>query len=619
MLGIRAEKPDVIMKEGERLNADLSGLKDILAVAQRENFRTYGRRRIGRMLDALFYGGEGTAGILTDSASFGRISGALFDHATSGLSQTQKDGFRHIWDAVLGAADQDKRRDIYANLITAIAGKQGAVPYADLTRIFLETCGMAGVKMGQYLSMSGELLGLDIELRNALNSLTDKAKPLSRLTAMRIMSADLDRDHGIRRLMPDRVEKNGSIKLKLEKSASIKVTALVEMTDSTVRVVKVKRPEAAQELEKEKKFLAKAFENLRASGFLDNVALPQNVIDILGAMLTQEVDFTHEARAQKELTENLNRRSRGVFVRAYRFMKGLAGKRVTVKIPNSTWVSKSGNIMLEEFAKGNGLEKDSSIRFEIASELMKQLFVDGVYHADAHAGNILVDTDSGTVYFIDLGCTGRINAENRKALWSLFTSLSRKEIDAEGVIRFIDSIVRITDDQRSVLRNKIRTDISGKDLGLATSMAMVFVLMDSMKIKYSDEFGYVFKFFLSSSYIFDNLPKSRQIVIFAEIGSRIGLERVKEMAGLSPPGVAPAADLMGKYDVIGQVTPVNTPAIVAVLADEIGTRRATDVESLKSDPVAGRVVRVVVARAASVGDTNKYNNTALGISKGLSD
>jgi ubiquinone biosynthesis protein len=55
---------------------------------------------------------------------------------------------------------------------------------------------------------------------------------------------------------------------------------------------------------------------------------------------------------------------------------------------------------------------------EIVRSAARQVFVDGFFHGDPHAGNILVN-DEGTLCMIDLGLVGRLSAEQRAQIVTL--------------------------------------------------------------------------------------------------------------------------------------------------------------------------------------------------------
>ena len=58
--------------------------------------------------------------------------------------------------------------------------------------------------------------------------------------------------------------------------------------------------------------------------------------------------------------------------------------------------------------------------------MLRQIFVDGVYHADSHPGNVLVRPD-GTLALIDFGSVGRFDALQQAALARALLAVSRRD------------------------------------------------------------------------------------------------------------------------------------------------------------------------------------------------
>ena len=54
---------------------------------------------------------------------------------------------------------------------------------------------------------------------------------------------------------------------------------------------------------------------------------------------------------------------------------------------------------------------------------LHQMFVDGVFHADPHPGNLLMEAD-GTIVLIDLGAVGRLGPAQRTAVMSMLMAAS---------------------------------------------------------------------------------------------------------------------------------------------------------------------------------------------------
>jgi ubiquinone biosynthesis protein len=59
--------------------------------------------------------------------------------------------------------------------------------------------------------------------------------------------------------------------------------------------------------------------------------------------------------------------------------------------------------------------------------VLKQVMIDGFFHADPHPGNIVLDTKTGRVTFLDLGLVGEIEAEQRIDLLALLWALRMKQ------------------------------------------------------------------------------------------------------------------------------------------------------------------------------------------------
>ncbi len=63
--------------------------------------------------------------------------------------------------------------------------------------------------------------------------------------------------------------------------------------------------------------------------------------------------------------------------------------------------------------------------------MMKQLLMDGFFHADPHPGNVFVDLDKGDVVFIDTGMVGELSVQQRVSLINLIFVIQQQ--DARGL------------------------------------------------------------------------------------------------------------------------------------------------------------------------------------------
>ncbi len=124
----------------------------------------------------------------------------------------------------------------------------------------------------------------------------------------------------------------------------------------------------------------------------------------IAQMIREELDFTQEARNIATLSANF------------------AGNR-EVRFPIVVPELSSQRVLTTIFVEGTkvtdleGLDRQGIDRAELARRLLRaacqQIFIDGVFHADPHPGNIIVQPD-GTFTMVDLGAIGRL-APNVKA------------------------------------------------------------------------------------------------------------------------------------------------------------------------------------------------------------
>jgi ubiquinone biosynthesis protein len=77
-----------------------------------------------------------------------------------------------------------------------------------------------------------------------------------------------------------------------------------------------------------------------------------------------------------------------------------------------------------------GVDRDDVAR-RLLRAVIKQILVDGFFHADPHPGNVLIDTRDGTIVFLDLGLIGQLDRDQRFDLLDLMWSVVQQ--DAAGI------------------------------------------------------------------------------------------------------------------------------------------------------------------------------------------
>jgi predicted unusual protein kinase regulating ubiquinone biosynthesis (AarF/ABC1/UbiB family) len=125
----------------------------------------------------------------------------------------------------------------------------------------------------------------------------------------------------------------------------------------------------------------------------------KSVAQELRERLTEELDYDHEAQAQREFARHFRGHP---FIMIPQVMTELSGERVLV----SEWVEGTG---FEEVKQRDGAARDrfAEIVFRF---FFGTLYRDGHFSGDPHPGNYLL-LDDGRVAFIDFGMTKRITPD----------------------------------------------------------------------------------------------------------------------------------------------------------------------------------------------------------------
>lgn len=186
-------------------------------------------------------------------------------------------------------------------------------------------------------------------------------------------------------------------------AASLGQVHHAKLADGTRVIVKVQRPGIAEQVEtdieimyKRAAFLEDHWERARTYGVSD-------VVDEFAMTIREELDYTREAHNTDRLRED---------------MAGETG----VRVPRVYWDLTTRRVLtLEEIEGVKITDIDEGLRTRaqrrqlarrLASAFLKQVFVDGFFHADPHPGNIFVSA-TNEIGLVDCGMVGRLDAENR--------------------------------------------------------------------------------------------------------------------------------------------------------------------------------------------------------------
>ncbi|HIP69839.1 MAG TPA: AarF/ABC1/UbiB kinase family protein, partial [Anaerolineae bacterium] len=194
------------------------------------------------------------------------------------------------------------------------------------------------------------------------------------------------------------------------------------LPDGATVAVKVQRPNIQKQVKADLGIMqsaARVF--MRRLDWARNVDLA-SILDEFGTNILTELDYRNEAYNATRLN---------------RAMADIPN----VKVPEIYYEFSTEKVLTMEFVQGvkvtNVAEMDTAglNRLSLAEDairgMLKQLLMDGFFHADPHPGNVLVNLDTGTIYFIDTGMVGELDVQQRLSLINLIFTLQQQ--DARGL------------------------------------------------------------------------------------------------------------------------------------------------------------------------------------------
>jgi ubiquinone biosynthesis protein len=199
--------------------------------------------------------------------------------------------------------------------------------------------------------------------------------------------------------------------------------------DGTPVVVKVQRPNIRRQMRADVGVMSNLSRVLeRRSQYARDIDLP-GMIKEFGDGIIRELDYGGELYNMRRLARNMESIPGVVVPKAYPELS--TSKVLTMDFLQGVKIS---NVQAIEAA---GLERQD-IGVTILRALVKQLLVDGFFHADPHPGNVLVNLETGSVGFLDMGMMGDIDVAKRLNLINLLMVTRQK--DPAGLARAVRSL-----------------------------------------------------------------------------------------------------------------------------------------------------------------------------------
>ncbi|MEX2254087.1 MAG: AarF/UbiB family protein [Acidimicrobiia bacterium] len=279
-------------------------------------------------------------------------------------------------------------------------------PMALRLRLALEECGGVFVKLGQVLATRPDLVSAPIA--EELSKLQDHVRPADEADVRECMADEL-------RAPVDEVF--AEFDWNPVAAASIGQAYRATLPTGEMVIVKVQRPGIADAVERDLDVLdemAKAVESRTSWG------AEYGVRDITGEFaehLREELDYRGEARNAVEIGAHL---PVGSNVRVPKVHEELTSSRVLV-------MERLDGVSVRDHGAIDALGVDRRVLAdELLETLLRQMLVDGRYHADPHPGNVMVLSD-GRLGLIDFGATGVVDALMQVAVRDVMLGLATQD------------------------------------------------------------------------------------------------------------------------------------------------------------------------------------------------
>ena len=281
--------------------------------------------------------------------------------------------------------------------------------------------GVTFVKLGQMLATRPDLIGPDFARELSRLQSDVPASPWPRVAAA--VEAELGRPLS---------EVFSSVDEEPLAAASVAQVHTATLHDETPVVLKVQRPEARAQVTADLDIVLRLAAWLQRSTAWGRRLGIRSLAEGFAGSLDEELDYTVELANHAAVAADLDPRDGVVVPHAYRELS--TPRLIVMERMSGTPVSRAAPLL------GS---LDPALRGDMAHRLLRtvlrQVMVTGVFHADLHQGNVLVD-ESGRLALLDLGAVGRLDSGSRNALALLLHGVERRDSVAatEAMLDLLD-------------------------------------------------------------------------------------------------------------------------------------------------------------------------------------
>jgi ubiquinone biosynthesis protein len=282
----------------------------------------------------------------------------------------------------------------------------------EVVRLLLQELGPTYVKLGQVLSSRTDLL--PEAWQHELSHMQSQVEPFSYAQVQRTIRRELDTtpEAGFATFEPAPIA-----------AASIGQVHRAVLPDGQPVVVKVQRPDIHVTVRADLNVIRDSIRLLES-----RMRWPREIglggfVNEFASNMINELDYRNEAYHARRLNTAMQ-----VFPHVH--VPIIHEAYTTTSVLTMEWIE---GVPMNQRAtlEAAGLDREHLARAFLRA-MLKQVLLDGFFHADPHPGNVLVNLEQQQIIFIDLGLMGLLSEQQRLAILDVIWSV--KEIDAANLV-----------------------------------------------------------------------------------------------------------------------------------------------------------------------------------------
>ncbi len=436
----------------------------------------------------------GDGGLFQSKDEFKQLLRDIFQKVNNGIPVSEDDILWIIFQEIFEQSPDLKKFDlingIFEHFLDLPVGLSPENSRNLLIKNVLTNFGVVGVKFGQILSKQGVIR--DEALKRTLEELSDRVPPLDKRYAL----AAIEKNHSLAELEEQIVSIDD-----LLGSASVKQGYVINFKDGSKAVLKFIKPQARYDVAENMKVLRRI---LNSPKIKEKYHMPPTLLDEIDRAVHEEIDMEHEIENQRDLAEYNHQQK-------FDDPKKTKIEGWSLVIPRVRTGFQGEAYFADDYCQGEALSRDfiehdqemmKSISKVILKVIFDQIFNHGLYHADLHGGNFLVNPKEKKVFLLDFGNCRQMSEENRKLLIRFARSFDKSP---EKKLKIITQMTQAGSGFPALLQEQVKKILGNTKTKFDEQLRQIQELIHKENIDFKPDFEILLKVFDTMQYIMAQL------------------------------------------------------------------------------------------------------------------